>query len=114
MKKYRNKDYTYVIITDGDMNSIFDDIDLWNYFKEKIAVVGFLDKTIKEHAPHNVDVLAEIAKSKGYRVSPNESIREIVKNAQIAEHDFYNNKMINPIIVKSVNGVMQLVKNRLR
>jgi hypothetical protein len=46
MKKYKNKDYTYVIITDGDMKSVFRDKETWSYFKGKTCVIGYLNEDI--------------------------------------------------------------------
>lgn len=114
MKKYKNKDYTYVIITDGDMNSIFKDIDTWNYFKDKIAVVGFIDQEIKNHAPHHVDLLSKLAKSLGYQPKDTDKIQDVIDKAHINFSTFHNAKNTMPLIVHGVNGVMELVKNRLR
>lgn len=114
MKKYKNKDYTYVIITDGDMNNIFKDIETWNYFKDKIAVVGFIDQEIKNHAPHHVDLLSKLAKSLGYQPKDTDKIQDIIDKANINLNTFHNAKNTMPLIVHGVNGVMELVKNRLR
>jgi hypothetical protein len=56
MKKYKKQDNTYIIITDGDMHNVFDHKELWNYFKDRTCVIGLLDDTIKENAPHYVEI----------------------------------------------------------
>lgn len=114
MKKYRNKDYTYVIITDGDMRSIFKDIDLWNSFKDRVAVIGFLDKEIKSKAPHHVDVLEYFAKQKGYVPKPTDDIYDIMSGAQLHSSNLKNKAFYYPAITFAINGVMDLVKGRLR
>lgn len=114
MKKYRNKDYTYVIITDGDMRSIFKDIDLWNSFKDRVAVIGFLDKQIKENSPHHVDMLDYLAKRKGYTPKDNDDIYDTMQNARLTRADFKNKSFYYPSITFAINGVMDLVKGRLR
>lgn len=109
MRKYRNKDYTYVIITDGDMQSIFEEQATWNIFKDKVAVVGLLDNDIKKNAPHNVDLLEHMAKRKGYYPKPNEDIHGIIKRAKIDIEDLSDPS----VVVHGINGVMELVKGRL-
>lgn len=115
MKQYKNKDYTYVIITDGDMNAIFNDIDTWNVFKDKIAVVGLLDNEIKTHAPHNVDLLEIIAKRKGYNPRPDDNTRNIVDRARITIDDLTidGNSANLQLITRGINGVIELVKSRI-
>ena len=114
MKKYKNLDYTYVIITDGDMSSVFKDEDTWNYFKNKTVVTGFLTKDIKNNSPHHIDLLSEIAKSNGYYPDEDDDLSDIYNKSQMNYHTFQNEVKLMPIIYKGINSVMQHVKNRLK
>ncbi len=114
MKKYKNLDYTYVIITDGDMSSVFRDKDTWDYFKNKTVVTGFLTKDIKTNSPHHIDLLSEIAKSNGYYPDEQDDLQDIINYAQINYHTFNDEVKLMPIIYKGINSVMQHVKNRLK
>lgn len=113
MRKYQNKDYTYVIITDGDMRSLYKS-DLWSYFKDKCVVMGFIDKQTRENATHYVDILADIAKRKGYIATHDDDIRAIIEKSRLSTSDFTTKSMYQPSIVKGVHGVIDLVKSRMR
>lgn len=114
MKKYQNNDNIYVIITDGDMSSIFQDKDLWSFYKEKCVVIGFIDKEIKENTPHHVDILAEITKRVGYTPQPEETIRTIFQNSGLTYHTMKTKSIYQPAVVKGINGVYELIKSRVR
>jgi hypothetical protein len=114
MKKYQNTDNIYVIITDGDMSSIFKDNDLWSFYKEKCVVIGFIDKEIKDNAPHHVDILADIAKRLGYIAKPNDRINDIMNNSGLTYHGIQTKSIYQPAVVKGINGVYELIKSRIR
>ena len=113
MKKYQNKDYTYVIITDGDMRSLYKS-DLWSYFKDKCVVMGFIDKQTRDNATYYVDILADIAKRKGYIAKHDDDIKDIMVNARLDSTDFTTKTLYQPSIVKGVHGVIDLIKSRVR
>jgi hypothetical protein len=114
MKKYKNLDYTYVIITDGDMSSVFKDKETWDYFKNKTVVTGFLTQDIKKNSPHSIDLFSEIAKLNGYYPTPQDDLQDISNYANITRDTFHDELKLMPIIYKGIDSVMQLVKNRLK
>lgn len=99
MKKHQNEDNIYVIITDGDMDRFFMD-KVQSKFLNKMAVVGVLDETIRENAPYHCDIGKDIEK---------------------LSHDYFTHRIdelehkkeYQQMIVKSVQSVIQIIKERV-
>jgi len=66
MRKYRNEQAVFIIITDGDMHDLFSgqNEDIYKEFKDKTLVVGLLDDDIKTYMPHNFDISEDVRKFK--------------------------------------------------
>lgn len=112
MEKYKNKDYTYVIITDGDMKSLFKS-EKWKFFKDKTIVIGLLDKNIHDNTTYKIDLLHELAKKKGYTPRKDQAINDILNSSQLSIQDLNDKKFYFPVVAKGIKGVVDLVSNRL-
>jgi len=112
MEKYKNKDYTYVIITDGDMKSLFKS-EKWKFFKDKTIVIGLLDKNIHDNTTYKIDLLHELVKKKGYVPQKDQAINDILNRSQLSTQDLNDKKFYFPVVAKGIKGVVDLVSNRL-
>lgn len=105
MKKYKNSDNLYVIITDGDMERFFQDEETYKIFKDRTCVVGILDNEIKNKMPHTVDIQKEL----------NEHNKDKEYHERVSSWDLqYQNKLFEKLVVTSVTQAIQILQNRIK
>ncbi len=105
MRKYKNQDYIYIILTDGDMYELFSDENkaLYNAFKDKTAIVGALDEEIKKHFKFHADFNDELYRL-GVVLNRNDA------NIEQFEH---NHKVLQSVVIGATQKVVEIIQRRI-
>lgn len=101
MESRKNEDNIYVVITDGDMRSIIRDEKLMEKYHDKMVVVGLLDKQTKEAFPYNYSFSEEFTKF-GNEVP------------SVYMSNLYQHKDYQKMVIRAVQEVVRLIKERLQ
>lgn len=122
MRKYRNEQAVFIIITDGDIYDLFSgqNEDIYKEFKDKTLVVGLLDDDIKLKMPHNFDITVDITKIK----RECEKIKDEYKKKSQGNYDFVvmhrlmethlTTQQMPSIVSKCVYASLPIVKGNLK
>lgn len=114
MKRYNSKDNVYVLITDGDMGAMFieENKELFEKYKNNIAIVGILDEAIKKRFPFHADMIDIFQQKIDKNVVDSWGVARALYSWENDQATI--RKIKETLIIDSMHKVIDMINNRIK